>query len=351
MDARLSPDRTRRTHRTRGLAATLLLAVITVVSGCSAAATPPPSLVPTTPVPSAAATPTPAPAFPAALTDDDGTAVTLKAEPQKIITMTPGATDTLFALGLGSRVVGKSEDIAPTNPSVGSVPNVVTYQGADVEKIVALTPDLVIAGGHNLNRPDDIAKLRSLHIPVLVIYASDLKGILADITLVGRAVGRPAGAATIVADIQGAFAEVKAAAASATSPRVYAELDASGGYWLPAPDDLLTDMIRAAKGDPLTSGTPGVYQIDQEKILAFDPQVILLSDTYAVSVGDVAKRAGWSVISAVKTGDVRPIDASTATRPGPSLAAGIRALAVAIHPGLVLPNATSVPSAADSTTP
>jgi iron complex transport system substrate-binding protein len=228
---------------------------------------------------------------------------------------------------------------------------VVSYQGADVEKIASLDPDLVIAGGHNLNRPDDIAKLRSLGIPVLVVYAPDLKGILADIALVGRVVGRSEQATAIQADIQSAFDEVKAATASLSAPRVYAELDATGGYWLPAPDDLLTDMIRTAGGDPLTSGTPGLYQIDSEKIVAFDPEVILLSDTYAVKIEDVGSRSGWSVLSAVKSGDVRPIDATTATRPGPRLADGIREVALAIHPDLLLPGASTAPAATASQAP
>jgi cobalamin transport system substrate-binding protein len=313
----------------------------------SPAPAPATATVPATPV----TTPSPSATFPLTVTDDEGTTVTIKAEPQKVVTMTPAATDTLFALGLGSRVVGKSEDATPYSPDAAKVPDLVTYRGADVERIAALAPDVVIAGGHNLNRPDDILKLRSLGIPVLVVYAPDLEGILADVALIGRVVGRPEQAAGIASDIQSAFDEVKAATAPLGVPRVYAELDATGGYWLPAPDDLLTDMIRAAGGDPLTSGTPGLYQIDSEKIVAFDPQVILLSDTYSVKVGDVASRPGWSVLSAVRTGDVRPIDATTATRPGPRLADGIRAVALAIHPNVVLPGASASPAATSSTTP
>jgi iron complex transport system substrate-binding protein len=120
---------------------------------------------------------------------------------------------------------------------------------------------------------------------------------------------------------------------------VYYELDATNGFFGPAPDYFGTEMIKTAGGDPLTSGQAGVYQIEAEKILGFDPQVILLGDAaYGVTADQVKGRSGWSAISAVKSGDIRPIDDVIVTRPGPRLGDGIRALAQAIHPDLVLPS-------------
>ncbi len=134
--------------------------------------------------------------------------------------------------------------------------------------------------------------------------------------------------------------EVRAATASLDTPRVFYELDASNGYFGPAPDYFGTEMIKIAGGDPVTSGTPGVYQIEAEKIVAADPQVILLGDAaYGVTPDQVAKRPGWDTLTAVKDGAIRPIDDVIVTRPGPRLVQGIRALALAIHPDLVLPSA------------
>ena len=108
----------------------------------------------------------------------------------------------------------------------------------------------------------------------------------------------------------GAFDEVKAAPPRASpKPRVFYELDASNGYFGPAPDYFGTEMITIAGGDPLTSGTDGVYQIQEEQILDFDPEVILLGDAaYGVTPEQVAERPGWDELTAVKNGDVRPID-------------------------------------------
>ena len=329
----------RRGHPARALLAVLALAAATTAAACGAQAVAP-TLVPYTPVPSITALPqTPEPQFPASLVDDERTTVAIPAEPLKIVSLTPAATETLFALGLGDRVVGKVEDFSTYPEAAAKVPDVAKFGSVDVEKIVGLGADLVIAGGANFNPPASIARLRSLGVPVLVIFAPDVKTALADIGLVGRATGRVAEAAAVVARIRSAFDAVSAATASLPKARVYYELDATNGYFGPAPDYFGTEMIGVAGGDPLTSGTNGVYTIEAEKILSFDPEVILLGDAaYGVTTDQVGQRPGWSMVAAVRSGTVRPIDDVIVTRPGPRLAEGIRALAIAIHPGLVLPS-------------
>ena len=335
VDAR-SPAADRR-HAHRPLPGLILLVAATLLAACAGPAATPP-VAPVTPVPSAEATTTEAPAFPATLTDDEGTEVVIPAEPTSIVSLTPAATETLFALGLGDRLVGKVEDFSLYPPEAADVPDVAAYGSVDVERIVGLGTELVIAGGSNFNPPESIAKLRQLGVPVLVVFAPDLETAIADIELIGRATGRSDEATEVTSIIRGAFEEVASATAGLPRPRVFYELDASQGYFGPAPDYFGTELIRIAGGDPLTSGKAGVYQIEAEQIVAFDPQVILLGDAaYGVTREDVAERPGWEVLTAVRNGDVRPIDDVIVTRPGPRLADGIRALAVAINPALVLP--------------
>lgn len=323
------------------LLALVALLLVTLVAACGApAATPAPDPTATPSVtPTAAATPeATAAAFPVTLVDVDGTEVTIPAEPARIVSLTPAATETLFALGIGDRVVGKVEDWSLYPPEAAAVPDMARFGSVDVEAIVAAGADLVIAGGSNFNPPEAIARLRSLGVPVLVIFAPDLATALSDIALIGRATGRVEAAEAIVADIRAAFDAVAAATADLPRPRVFYELDATNGFFGPAPDYFGTEMIRIAGGEPLTSGTPGVYQIQAEAIVAFDPEVILLGDAaYGVTPEQVAARPGWDGLTAVRAGAVRPIDDVIVTRPGPRLGEGIRALALAIHPDLVLP--------------
>src|ERR1044071_3052089 len=100
-------------HSSRRPSRALFGALVFLAAACTpaAVATIPPTGAPPTTVPTAAPpSPTPAPAFPITLTDDEGTAVTIAAEPQKIVSLTPSATETLFALGVGDRIVGKVQD-------------------------------------------------------------------------------------------------------------------------------------------------------------------------------------------------------------------------------------------------
>lgn len=331
--------------RPRSVPFLLILLVALLVGACSAGPAATPTLAPVTPVPSTAPTavptpaPTAAPAFPATLTDDEGTEVVIPAEPARIVSLTPAATEILFALGVGDRVVGKVEDVSLFPPEAASVPDVAKFGTVDVERILGLGTDLVIAGGSGFNPVESITKLRALGVPVLVVFAPDVTTALGDITLIGRATGRPDEAAGLVADIQAAFDEVAAATASQPKVRIFYETSDYQGYWGFAPDYVGTEMIKIAGGDPLTSGTPGVYQVQAEQIIAFDPEVILLGDAaYGVTAAAVGKRPGWDVLTAVKTGNVRPIDDVIVTRTGPRLADGIRALALAINPDLVLPS-------------
>ena len=344
----------------RRLLEALVVAAIVAACGTSGASVRP-SIPPDATgslLPPATATPAPsasqAPAFPVTLTDDEGTKVEIKAEPKKIVSLTPAETEVLFALGVGDRVVGKVEDFTPYPPEVTKIPDVAKFGEVDVEKIVGSDVDLVIAGGNSFNPPDKIAQLRKLGVPVLVVYAPDLETVFKDIELTGTAVGRSDAAKDLTASMRAGFDQVAAATAGLDKPRVFYELDATNGYFGPAPDYFGTTMIELAGGKPLTSGTKGVFKIPAETIITFDPQVILLGDAaYGVTVDAVKQRDGWNVVSAVRTGDIRPIDDVLVTRPGPRLLDGLRALAEAIHPGLALgsPPPAASPAASGSAAP
>jgi iron complex transport system substrate-binding protein len=303
------------------------------------------SSAPASPAPTP--TPTPAtPTFPVGLTDDEGNRVTIPAEPRAIVSLTPAATEILYALGVGGRLVGKVEDFSLHPPAAAAVPDVAKFGSVDVERIVALKADLVIAGGNQFNPPAEVARLRSLGLPVVVVFAPTIEAALADIALIGLATGRAREADDLVAGLRAQFDQVKAATRSLPRPRVFYELDATNGYFGPAPDYFGTTMIQLAGGEALTSGTPGVYQISEERIVAFDPEIILLGDAaYGVTPEQVAARPAWARLTAVRTGAIRPVDDVLITRPGPRLGDGLASLARAIHPAVTLPGASPLATA------
>jgi iron complex transport system substrate-binding protein len=323
----------------------IVLALIAVLlAACSGtASTPRPTSTPTS-TPTSAPSP-PAATFPIALTDDEGTTVVLRNEPHKIVSLTPAETEILFALGAGDRVVGKVEDAANYPPDAKDVPIVGTFNGVDVEKIVGADADLVIAGGSGGTPKEAIDKLRTLGVPVLVVYASDVTGVLRDIELTGAAVGRPAEAAALKASMTQGFDQVAQATAGASKPRVFYETGDTPSIYGIADDSVYAEMIELAGGTPITTGSATNWEMSVEKLVAADPELIILGDSaYGVTADAVAKRAGWAGLTAVRKKAIKPIDDILVTRPGPRLVDGLRLLVAAIHPELTLPSIPPAPS-------
>lgn len=321
--------------------ARLFLAVlILVVSACSTgapSAAPTATTLPPTAAATAAPTPTAAPAFPVTLTDDEGTEVTIPAEPQRIVSLTPDTTETLFAIGAGPRVVAKVEDIANYPPEAAALPIVATFAGVDVEQIVDLEADLVVSAGTGLTQGAAVEQLRRAGIPVLVSYPTTIDEGLASIRRIGLAVGLGDEAATLADDIAAGIDDLAAlASTAATRPRVFYEIDVTGGIFTPPADSIYGEMFRLAGGEPISGDAN--YSISLEELVDADPEVILLGDAaYGVTPEQVADRPGWGGMTAVKNGRIVAVDDVVITRPGPRLVEGLRALVAAIHPELDLP--------------
>jgi len=344
--ADLDPSFTReaRGRRFSGLSGRLNAAARAVAIGallvaCAPAASPSiaPSHFPVASASMAPASPSAASAFPVTLTDDEGTSVTIPAEPHRIVSLTPGTTEILFALGIGDRVL--ATDSASDFPAAAvQLPDVAAFGTVDAEKIVGLEADLVIAGGNGYTPPDGVTKLRSLEIPVLVVYAATVAGVSDDVELVATAVGRTAKGTEVAAAMRADIAALAAAAASLSKPRTFYEVDATNQIYGPADDSFLAEMVELAGGSPVTSGSANTFEISLERLIAVDPEVIILGDAaFGTTADAVAERPSWSVMTAVRTGAVRVADDKLITRPGPRLAQGLRSLILAIHPGAALP--------------
>ncbi len=284
--------------------------------------------------------------FPLELTDDEGSTVALDARPERIVSLTPAVTETLFAIGAGDRVVAGT-DFDDYPPAAIALPDVATFTAVDVEAIVGLEPDLVIAGGNNFNDPAAIERLRGLEVPVLVVYPPDVETVFADIELVGRAVGSEDEARDLTASLRAELDQIAAATRDVERPRVFYELDASTGIYGPADDSFIAELIELAGGDPITTGSTTAFSIPLERLVEADPEVIVLGDAnYGVTAEAVAERPGWGGMTAVEEEAIRPVNDVVVTRPGPRIAQGLRELALAIHPDLDLPAAASPESSA-----
>ena len=290
-----------------------------------------------------AATASPASVFPVTLTDDEGTEVVIDAEPARIVSLTPATTEVLALLGFGDRIVA-TDSGSDFPESIIPLPDVADFSGVDVEQIVGLEADLVFAGGLGFTPPDVVVQLRSLGIPVVVVYAPTVEAVYEDIELVGVAVGQQAAARDIAAAMRAEIDAIAAAVDSPDRPRVFYEIgytDATGQIFAPADDSFVAEMVTLAGGAVITTGDPVSYEIPLERLIERDPEIILLGVNvfYEPTVEQVTARPGWNVITAVREDAIIPVRDTEITRPGPRLAVGLRAMAAAIRPDVTLPAA------------
>jgi iron complex transport system substrate-binding protein len=319
------------------------LVLLLAVSACAPAGESPsadpasaaPTDSPATPSPSAAA------AFPVELTDDADRAVTIEAEPERIVSLAPSSTEIVCALDACDRLVGVT-DFDDYPPEVTDVTDVVIQTQVDVELIVDAEPDLVFAAGNELTPSTVIEQLEELGLTVLVLYPESLDEIYADIELVGSALDALDAAEALIGDMEEQVAAVEEAVADADRPlTLYEVFYSEGTTYTAGEDSFLASLIEIAGAEPVTGDATGV--IDAESLVEADPELILLgSASYdpslaapAAALETVAARPGWGELAAVKSGDVVPyLEDIVTTRPGPRIVDGLEALARAIHPDL-----------------
>jgi iron complex transport system substrate-binding protein len=278
------------------------------------------------------------------VTDDEGTTVDVAARPEKIVSLTPATTEILFAIGAGDRVVATDDGSDYPDEAV-SLPDVATFSSVDVEKVVALEPDLVLAGGLGFTPADAITRLRDLDLPVIVVYAPSVDGVYKDIEMIGTATGTAEAATTLTADMKSDMQSVNGAVSSQSpKPRVLYEVgydDTTGAIYAPADDSFVAEMVTLAGADTITTGDPNTYEISLEALIAKDPELIVLGTNpfYSPTPDSVAARPGWDALTAVRDGDIRPVRDIEITRPGPRLPIGLRNLVQVIWPDVALPAA------------
>jgi len=286
-------------------------------------------------------TPTPPPAFPVTVTDDARRAVTIAKPPQRLISLAPSNTEILFALGLGSKVVAVGSSFDDYPPEAKALPKVAEpdVTKPNLEKIVALAPDLILMTGGDPLPLELINRLEGLKLTVLVLYPRDIDGILKDIELIGTATGASKEAKTLTTNLRGRLNAVLAKAKTATSkPKVFYEVDASNPArpFTAGPGSFIDAMLTLVGASNVAAGAKSPWaEFSAEELVRQDPEIIILGDAnYGVTVDSVQARPGWSTLTAVKKNAIYPIDDNLVSRPGPRIVDGLEALARIVHPEL-----------------
>jgi iron complex transport system substrate-binding protein len=254
-------------------------------------------------------------AFPVTVEGTNGS-VTIERRPERIVSLSPTATEDLFAIGAGDQVI--AVDDQSDFPAEAPVTDLSGYE-PNVEAIAGYEPDLVVFA----TEPGDLgASLEELGITALQLDAAPTLAVAFDqIGQLGLATGHAAEAEALVDDLQAQVDELVAGADPSADLSFYFELDdtfysvTSKTFIGQLFEQLGLENIADAAG----KGSGGYPQLSAEYIIEADPDLIFLADTECCgqTPQTVAARPGWDRIAAVEDGGVVPLDEDVAQRWGP----------------------------------
>jgi iron complex transport system substrate-binding protein len=284
--------------------------------------------------PASASSSTSAATFPTTVTAKNG-AVKLAAQPKKIVSLSPSATEDLFAIGADSQVVAVDDqsDYPASAPKTA-----LSGFKADPEAIAKYNPDLVVVSTDSAKIVEQLGKL---NIPVLWFDAPNtLDDAYGQITALGAATGHADRAATEVAGMKQKITTAIGATKKPAAPlKYYYEVGTPGNYSATSKTfigSILSQFGLANVADPADKTGGGYPQLSDEYLVTAAPDLVFLADTKCCqqTSATVAARPGWSAVPAVKNaakGTVVALDDDIASRWGPRLADLVQQVSDAVN--------------------
>jgi ABC-type Fe3+-hydroxamate transport system substrate-binding protein len=265
-----------------------------------------------------------------AVRDDFGAPLAIGAAPKRIVSLNPTTTEVLFAIGAGSRVVGRSMyDAFPE--SALAVPSLGAALRPNVEAIIGAKPDLVVLYASQDNRAA-ADRLRQAGIATAAFRIDSIAQFERDTRLLGRMTNDSASAARLVDSVRATLDRVRAATQSLARPTVFFHtwdrplITIGGGSFL-------NELVDIAGGRNVYADLPGPSGIVTiEDVVRRNPDFVLASPITAAAIRSDAR---WQAVRAVRTGHLLVFDTTIVGRPSVTLGAAARSLADLLHPGTV----------------
>ena len=270
--------------------------------------------------------------------DQLGRRVTLPNNPQRVISLAPSITEIIYALGQENRLKGVTRysdfPIEATNlPKVGS------YVRPDLERIVALKPDLCIATKDG-NPKEVIDRLETLKIPVYVVNPRNLKTVLETIKEIGRILNAVGNAENLLTNLQDRIQRVSALISRDTyRPGVFLQIGISPIVSV-GTDTFLHELIVLAGGKNLADGDTPYPRFSREQVLALAPEIFIVTSMARQAIFEQVKAEWrrWPTMPAVRDERIFLVDSNLLDRPTPRLVDGLELLVKLIHPELHEPS-------------
>jgi iron complex transport system substrate-binding protein len=254
--------------------------------------------------------------------DDAGNAVTLDKPAARVISMSPHVTELLFAAGGGSRIVG-AVSYSDYPEAAKSIPRIGSNREIDLERVISMKPDLVVAWMHNSSERQ-IEMVRKLGVPVFLSDPQTLEGIPENVMRLGRLMGTEAGAGAAAADLRNQLAGLRARYAGRPAVRTFYQVWDKPLYTLSG-KHIITDALRLCGGenifDKLTVTAPVV---SVEAVLQADPEAIV--GTAEKNYGGVSLWKPYASLRATRMDNLFTVDGDLLNRAGPRMIAGTAVL-------------------------
>lgn len=265
-------------------------------------------------------------------TDDMDRKVSIDYVPERIVTLAPSLTEIVYFLGAGERVVGVTK-YSSYPPDATRKPHVGSYVDLNVERIVSLSPDLVISTADG-NQPAVIAILEKAGIPVFVVNPRDLRQVIQTVVDIGEVCGIADKARELAGELSARVDLIAAKTSGLERPLVFLQVNAKPIMTVNA-STYSSDLIRLAGGLNMSDAEPITYpRISIEEVIRQRPDVIIVSSMERN--GEFEKvRQHWlklDMIPAARDGRVHLVDSDLIDRPSPRVVDGLEILARFIHP-------------------
>lgn len=266
--------------------------------------------------------------YPLKLKDATGTEVTFEKAPEKIVTLAPSETESVYAAGGGSRVVGVDKfsdypEEAKSKPKLGDM-------NTNVEAVVAANPDVVFAAaGMNKKAVD---ALRALNVKVFASDPKTIQDTIDRVELFGQILNTRDEAKKTADRMREDVKHVTEAVKNAPKKRVYLEFSPG---WTVGSGEFMDEIVTLAGGINIGAEKKGWYKIDPEAIIKANPEVMIYTKDEAGMgsiLDEINKRPGWEAIDAMKNKRLYAVDSNLVSRAGPRVTQGLVEAAKAIHP-------------------
>ncbi|CAN5569669.1 ABC transporter substrate-binding protein [soil metagenome] len=269
--------------------------------------------------------------FPVTVEDDLGRMVEIKQEPDRIGSLAPSVTETLFAVGAGDRVAGvTTADDYPQQ--VQSIEKIGDYRQANAEKIASLGIDLLFLSFDSATKEQAKDLEVKTGAKVVVINPKSVDETIESIGTVGKAAGNVEKAQVVEERLRAELKQIKTTVEGLPRPTVFYELGFDPLFTV-GPGSFVNDAIEIARGKNVTADAQQAYpQYSVEKLLQEDPEYYLAGASSGATVEDVKSRPTYSSLQAVRQDKVFVINDDLVNRPGPRIVEGVREIAETIHP-------------------